>query len=100
MDSIKVDTAEVRRIAGEVDEVATDYESSYVNLLNNVSTFTSSDWKGDDANQFREKVEGFRDDLNKMKTLMNEYATALRQFATNYEETQERIKQQAQGLTE
>lgn len=100
MDSIKVDTAEVRRIAGEVDEVATDYESSYVNLLNNVSTFTSSDWKGDDANQFREKVEGFRDDLNKMKTLMNEYATALRQFATNYEETQERIKQQAQGLSE
>lgn len=100
MDSIKVDTAEVRRIAGEVDEVATNYESKYNNLLNSISTFTSSDWKGDDANKFREKAEGFRNDFIKMKNLMNEYATTLRQFATNYEETQERIKQQAQGLTD
>lgn len=100
MESIKVDTVEVRRIASEVDGVASDYESTYNNLLNNVSTFTTTDWTGDDADAFRNKVEGFRDDLNKMKVLMNDYASALRDFAKNYEETQERIKQQGQGLTE
>ena len=100
MESIKVDTTEVRRIANEVDGVATDYENTYGNLLNNVNIFTTSDWTGDDADAFRNKVEGFRDDLNKMKALMNEYATALREFASNYEETQERIKQQSQGLVE
>ena len=100
MESIQVDTLEVRRIAGEVDGVATNYENTYNNLLNNVSVFTTSDWTGDDADAFRNKVEGFRDDLIKMKALMNEYASALREFATNYEETQERIKQQSQGLVE
>ena len=100
MESISVDTQEVRTVAGQVDEIAANYESTYNNLLNNVSTFTSTDWTGDDADAFRNKVEGFRDDLERMKGLMNEYASALRMFAQNYEDTQNRIKQQSQGLVE
>lgn len=98
MNSITVDTQELRKVAGQVDATAAEYEKTYINLLNNVSTFASTDWKGDDANAFKNKAEDFRDDLNKMKQLMNEYADALRQFAKNYDETQERIKQQANGM--
>lgn len=98
MESIKVDTEEVRRVAGNVDDIATEYETTYKALLNNVEQFTSTDWTGDDANSFKNKVFDFTDDLNKMKTLMNEYADALRTFANNYEETQSRIKTQSQGL--
>lgn len=99
MESISVDTMEVRRVAGDVDDLATAYESHYSDLLAKVSEFTSTDWTGDDAEAFYTRVEGFREDFNKMKALMNDYATALRNFATNYEETQQRIKQQSQGLT-
>lgn len=98
MESIKVDTDEVRRVASNVDDIATEYETTYKSLLNNVEQFTSTDWTGDDATSFKNKVFDFTDDLNKMKTLMNEYADALRTFANNYEETQSRVKSQSQGL--
>lgn len=99
MESIKVDTEALRKAATNVDKMAEDYERTYRNLLNNVQTFTSADWTGDDANAFKEKVFDFQDDLNNMKSLMNEYANTLRTFATNYEDTQRKITQQAQSMS-
>lgn len=98
MDGTIGNTDVMRAVAKAVDGTAANYEKTYNNLLNNISTFTSTDWKGDDANAFRTKAEDFRDDLNKMKMLMNEYADTLRKFADNYEETQRIVKGQVDGL--
>lgn len=98
MESIKVDTQELRNAASKVDNIAASYEQAYVNMINNVATFTSTDWTGDDATAFKNKVEDFRDDLDRMKKLMNEYASTLRTFAKNYEDTQEQVKQKNQSL--
>lgn len=75
--------------AGKVDDEAGKYYSEYRSLLTDVQTLTSTDYKGDDANAFREKVEGFEPDFNKMKELMNEYANFLREAAKNYQNTQQ-----------
>ncbi len=92
MESITVITEKLVNAANKVDNIAAEYERTYGALLNDVSTFTQTDWKGDDADAFRNKVEGFRDDFANMKNLMNEYANHLRKSAKLYEDTQLEIR--------
>lgn len=98
MESIQVKTEDLYGAANTIDGKADFYEITYKNLLKKVESFTTSDFKGDDADAFRNQVNGFNDDFMKMKALMNEYAAALRKFAENYDQTREMVKNQAQGL--
>lgn len=91
MESIKVTPENLRAQAAKVDEEAQKYYSEYRGLLTDVDTLTSSDYKGEDADAFRNKVNNFEPDFNKMKELMNEYASFLRQAADNYQSTQENV---------
>lgn len=97
-ESIQVTTDELYRAADTIDDKAGFYEDTYGYLLKKVESFTTSDFKGDDADAFRNQVNGFYDDFMKMKELMNEYAATLRDFAKNYEDTQRNVKTQAQVL--
>lgn len=92
MESIKVTTENLRNAASTVDNLAIEYNQEYAALFQDVETLTSTDYTGDDASAFRSQVEGFRDDFNKMKQLMNEYANYLRQAAATYEDTQANVK--------
>lgn len=92
MESIKVTTEDLRNAASNVDNLAMEYNKEYIALLQDVETLTSTDYTGDDATAFRNQVEGFREDFNKMKQLMNEYADYLRQAASTYEDTQANVK--------
>lgn len=98
MDSILVTPENLKKKAAEVDNKAADYFKEYQKLLADVQSFTSTDWTGEDATAFREKVEGFEPDFSKMKTLMEEYASFLRQAATNYENTQSNVKNSIASL--
>ncbi len=91
MESIKVTPEQLIEKAGQVDSKASEYYNEYRGLLSDVESLTGSDWTGEDANAFREKVEGFEPDFNKMKELMNEYASFLREAAKNYQNTQENV---------
>lgn len=91
MESIKVTPENLIAKAGQVDSEAREYYNEYRGLLSDVESLTGSDWTGEDANKFREKVEGFEPDFNKMKKLMNEYAIFLREAAKNYQNTQENV---------
>lgn len=98
MESIKVTTENLTSAAGKIESMAGTYQQNYGTLLDKVNALTSSDWTGEDATAFCQQVEGFREDFNKMKELMDDYATFLRNAARNYEETQARIKASAQSL--
>ena len=98
MESIKATYDVMRSTANEVDNLASDYETQYQNLVNEVENLTSLHYQGIDADAFREKVEEFKLDFMKMKNLMNDYATFLRDTATQYENTQRNRLQQAQQL--
>lgn len=92
MESIKVTTEDLRNAASTVDNLAIEYDKEYAALFQDVETLTSTDYTGEDASAFRSQVEGFRDDFNKMKQLMNEYADYLRQAASSYEDAQANVK--------
>lgn len=98
MESITATYENMRKVATEVDNLADDYENLYRKFLSEVENLTTTDWKGTDADAFREQVKGFSDDFSKMKQLMNDYATFIRQTADSYEETQNNLKQQASTL--
>ena len=98
MDSIKVTTEDLRNAASNVDNLAIEYSKEYAALFQDVETLTSTDYTGDDATAFRNQVEGFRDDFEKMKDLMNQYAEYLRQAAATYEDTQSNVKNQISSL--
>lgn len=98
MESITATYVDMRNTAKDIDGIADKYESSYQRFMDEVETLTTTDWKGVDADAFREQVKGFRDDFAKMKQLMNDYATFIRQTADEYERTQNNIKQQASTL--
>lgn len=100
MESITADTGELRRIARNVEGHASEYKRTYDMLLREVSTFTTTDWRGEDADAFRNKVEGFREDFEKMKNLMDEYANHLRQTAADYDNTRNEIIRKNQSLAE
>lgn len=98
MESIKVTTENLTAKAREVEQKANDYLSDYNSLFQEVETLTTTDWKGDDANAFKTQIEGFRDDFEKMKKLMDDYADFMRKAATNYETTQGNVISQIKSL--
>lgn len=87
MESILVTTESLIAKAGEVETKADEYLSNYTQLLADVATLTSTDYKGPEGDAFLSQIEGFRDDFEKMKKLMNEYADFLRKASKNYEDT-------------
>lgn len=98
MEFTKVTPENLRAQAAKVDQEATNYYSEYRGLLTDVETLTSIGYKGEDASLFRDKVNGFEKDFNKMKTLMNEYAEFLRRAAENYDNRQQQSIREIQGL--
>lgn len=86
MESILVDTAQLESKAGEVDGLAGEYLTLYKDLMQLVTEFTSSDYKGEEADAFRTQVEGFSDDFDKMRDLMLEYSDFLKGAARKYDE--------------
>lgn len=91
MEYIRVTPETLRAQAAKVDQEAQNYYSEYQGLLRDVDEFTATDYKGADAEAFKNKVYNFEPDFNKMKELMNEYASFLRQAADNYDNTQENV---------
>ncbi len=98
MNSITVNTQTLINKASEVDEMAANYMSHYEALLNDVDTLTTSDWQGEDATAFRNQVEGFREDFQKMNKLMGEYADFLREAANKYNTMQENLISSIKGM--
>ncbi len=95
---ILVTPQEVQIASKNVLEQAGLYETAYTEMYNAADELVQANYTGIDAQTFRNQIEGFRDDLNKMKTLMTEYSDYLKTAATTYADTQDAITQQASKL--
>lgn len=84
---IKVDYEVLRAKAGEIDALAEDYQNLYNEVNNMVRGLVDNQiWVSDDSIAYRDKVSEFvNTDFQKMHQEMIEYATHLRNSATNYE---------------
>ena len=72
---LQITPQEVLDTAAKVEEFAVNYQDQYQDVLKAVEEFTTTDFKGDAADAFREKVEDFTDDFQKMGDLIGDYKT-------------------------
>ena len=69
----------------------------YDQLYNETGAMAST-WNGKDNMAFIDQIAGFKDDFEKMHTLMMNYADFLKKSAKAYRETQQAIMDQARKL--
>ena len=97
-DTIQFLPAELRSAASKIDSMAEDYQVQYDALYKETDAMIVA-WDGKDNVAYTTQIAGFKDDFQKMKELMSEYAKFLRNAADTYEKTQETIAAEAKKLT-
>lgn len=83
--------------AGKIEGLAGDYKTQYDQLYSETNAMAST-WNGKDNVAFVDQIAGFKDDFEKMHTLMLEYADFLRKSAKGYHDTQDNVVAEARKL--
>ena len=95
--NIQVTPEQLETTAGKIEGLASDYKTQYNQLYSETSAMAST-WDGKDNKAFVDRIDGFKDDFEKMHTLMNNYADFLRKSAKAYRETQDAVVAEARKL--
>lgn len=95
--TIQVTPEQLESAAGRIEGLAADYKSQYDALYNETNAMAST-WQGKDNTAFVDQIAGFKDDFEKMHTLMLNYADFLRKSAKAYRDTQDTVVSEARKL--
>ena len=95
--NIEVTPELLESAAGKIEGLASDYKTQYDQLYTETNAMAST-WDGKDNRAFTDQIAGFKDDFEKMHTLMNQYADFLRKSAKAYRETQDTVVTEARKL--
>ncbi len=98
MATIKVTAADLDQASGEIQGLATEYKAEYNALYTAIDQSLTS-WTSEDKTTFITQINGFKDDFERMKDLMEEYARFLTRSAESYRTTQQNVINKAQSLT-
>ena len=94
---IQVTPEQLESAAGRIESLAADYKTQYDSLYNETNAMAST-WDGKDNVAFVNQIAGFKDDFQKMHTLMLNYADFLRKSAKAYRDTQDTVVSEARKL--
>ena len=94
---IQVTPEQLESAAGRIESLAADYKTQY-DLLYNETNAMASTWSGKDNVAFTDQIAGFKDDFEKMHSLMIQYADFLKKSAKAYRETQDTVVTEARKL--
>lgn len=95
--TIQVTPEQLESTAGRIEGLAADYKNQYTQLYGETNSMAST-WSGKDNIAFTDQIAGFKDDFEKMQTLMLNYADFLRKSAKAYRDTQDTVVSEARKL--
>lgn len=95
--TIQVTPEQLESTAGRIEGLAADYKTQYNQLYSETNAMAST-WSGKDNVAFTDQIAGFKDDFEKMQTLMLNYADFLRKSAKAYRDTQDTVVSEARKL--
>lgn len=95
---IVVTPQELISAADSIEGLSGEYAQLYNALFSDVSGLQAA-WQGKDNQAFTNQIEGFRDDFERMKALMDEYAAFLKNSAANYTAVQDAVTEGATKLS-
>lgn len=84
--NIEVTPEMLKNAAVRIDSFAADYKTLYDKLYSETSSMAST-WNGKDNVAFVNQIAGFKDDFEKMRVLMLNYADFLKKSADAYQTT-------------
>ncbi len=94
---IQVTPQQLETAAAKIENLANTYKQQYESLYKSTDAMAST-WQGKDNVAYINQINGFKNDLTKMKNLMDSYASFLRKSAKSYRQTQDNITSQAKKL--
>lgn len=94
---IEVTPEDLRNAATKIENLAGEYKTQYDTLYKETSSMAST-WAGKDNQAYTDQIAGFKDDFEKMYSLMNQYVEFLRSSAKAYQDTQDAIVTEAKTL--
>ena len=94
---IEVTPEQLESAAGRIEGLAADYKTQYDQLYSETNAMAST-WNGKDNVAFTDQIAGFKDDFEKMHSLMLQYADFLRKSAKAYRDTQDTVVSEARKL--
>lgn len=94
---IEVTPEQLESTAGAIENLAGEYKKQYDALYSETNAMAST-WSGKDNQAYINQIAGFKDDFEKMHTLMLNYADFLRKSAKAYRTTQDTITAEARKL--
>lgn len=94
---IEVTPEELKSAATKIEGLATEYKTQYDNLYKETSAMAST-WSGKDNLAYTQQIDRFKDNLEKMYSLMNQYVEFLNSSARAYQDTQDAIVTEAKTL--
>lgn len=95
--NIEVTPELLETAATKIETFAKEYQIEYKALYSKTDSLAET-WNGSDNVAFKSQIDGFKDDFDKMFTLMNNYADYLRKTAKAYRETQTNVANEARKL--
>ena len=95
--TIQVNPEQLESAAGRIESLAADYKTQYDQLYSETNAMAST-WNGKDNTAFVDQIAGFKDDFEKMHTLILNYAYFLRKSAKAYRDTQDTVVSEARKL--
>lgn len=95
--TIQVTPEQLESAAGRIESLAADYKTQYDQLYSETNAMAST-WNGKDNTAFVDQIAGFKDDFEKMHTLIFNYADFLRKSAKAYRDTQDTVVSEARKL--
>lgn len=95
--TIQVTPEVLETTASKIEGLAADYKTQYGNLYSETNAMATA-WSGKDNVAFIDQIDGFKEDFEKMYTLMIDYADFLRKSAKAYRDTQDAVVADARKL--
>ena len=96
--TIQVTPEQLETTAAAIQTTADDYKSQYQQLYSETDSMAST-WTGKDNLAYTNQIAGFKDDFEKMYTLMQNYADFLKKSAKAYRDTQDTVTNEAKKLS-
>ena len=93
-----VDPTRLEAVGSKIEEQTADYSKMYQQLFTEVQAMKKA-WQGADNIAYTTQIEGFREDLEKMKKILEQYSIFLKESAKIYKRTQEDVISKAKTLT-
>ena len=95
--SIQADPAQMKTVAGQLEELSQRYSGYAKELMQAASTMGDA-WQGEDNQAFVTQITGFTEELELMSKKLMTGSEALRTQASNYEQRQDAITSAAKSL--